>query len=571
MMLLSLGVRLTDVRWRDWRLGVIGGLVCPLTGIVMAVLLGRRFSDSTDAARPPRFCSVACRRRCSTSWSPSNIDRSPDKVASIVLIGNLMSVVFVPSDSRWRCVERRRDNHAVNLHRMLLARAAAGRPLQVGLIGAGKFGSMYLAQAKHTAGIHIVGIADLAPHRAQAALTRTGWEPRRCSARSFADAAKTGATHITDDALALIAAPEIGIVIDATGQPGAGIRHVLACCTHGKHIVMVNVEADALAGPLLARRAREAGIVYSLAYGDQPALICEMVDWCRAAGFEVVAAGKGTRYLPAFHASTPDTVWPHYGFTPETVAAGDFNAQMFNSFLDGTKSAIEMAAVANATGLTPAPDGLAFPPCGMDDLPRVLRPREAGGQLHHAGQVEVISSLERDGRPVLRDLRWGVYVTFGVGAPAGADYVQRCFGEYGFSTDPSGRYAAMYKPFHAIGLELGISVAAVGLRGEPTGAPVAWHGDVVATAKRDLGAGEMLDGEGGYTVYGKLLPAADSLVLGGLPLGLAHGAKLVRPIKAHDPVRWDDIVVDTANDAVRFRREMEEAFAPTAAQKSAAR
>ena len=127
------------------------------------------------------------------------------------------------------------------------------------------------------------------------------------------------------------------------------------CCAHGKHVVMVNVEADALAGPLLAQRAREAGIVYSLAYGDQPALICEMVDWCRAAGFEVVAAGKGTKYLPAYHASTPDTVWPHYGFTPETVAAGDFNAQMFNSFLDGTKSAIEMAAVANATGLTPAP------------------------------------------------------------------------------------------------------------------------------------------------------------------------------------------------------------------------
>ena len=194
-----------------------------------------------------------------------------------------------------------------------------------------------------------------------------------------------------------------------------------------------------------------------------------MVDWCRAAGFEVVAAGKGTKYLPEYHASTPDTVWPHYGFTPEMVAAGDFNAQMFNSFLDGTKSAIEMAAVANATGLAPSPDGLAFPPCGVDDLPRVLRPRDEGGHLHHAGQVEVISSVERDGRPVFRDLRWGVYVTFRAGAATGEDYVRRCFREYGFSTDPSGRYAAMYKPYHAIGLELGISVASVGLRGEPTG------------------------------------------------------------------------------------------------------
>jgi predicted homoserine dehydrogenase-like protein len=448
----------------------------------------------------------------------------------------------------------------MNLHRMLSERAAFGRPLRVALIGAGKFGAMYLAQAKHTPGIHIVAIADLAPDRAKASLARTAWPAERFAARTIAEAGRAGTTCVTDDALAAIAAPEVEIVIDATGSPSAGIRHALACCTHGKHVVMVNVEADALAGPLLAQRAREAGVVYSLAYGDQPALISEMVDWARAAGFEVVAAGKGTKYLPEYHASTPATVWPHYGFTPEMVAAGDFNAQMFNSFLDGTKSAIEMAAVANATGLVPAPGGLGFPPCGVDDLPRVLRPRDEGGHLHHVGQVEVISSLERDGRPVFRDLRWGVYVTFRAGDAIGEDYVRRCFREYGFSTDPSGRYSAMYKPYHAIGLELGISVASAGLRGEPTGQPVAWHGDVVATAKRHLAAGETLDGEGGYTVYGKLMPAADSLALGGLPLGLAHGVKLARAVAANAPVRWDDVEYDANSDAVRFRREMERLF-----------
>ncbi len=445
----------------------------------------------------------------------------------------------------------------MNLHRLLLARAAAGNPLKVGLVGAGKFGAMYLAQAKHTPGIHLVAVADLAPERARASLARTGWAAERYGARSLAEAAKRGTTHVGDDALALVAAPEVEIVIDATGSPAAGIRHVLACCREGKHVVMVNVEADALAGPLLARRAQEAGIVYSLAYGDQPALICEMVDWCRAAGFEVVAAGKGTKYLPEYHASTPETVWPYYGFSPETVAAGDFNAQMFNSFLDGTKSAIEMAAVANATGLKPAPDGLAFPPCGVDDLPRTLRPRDEGGMLHHTGQVEVISSLERDGRPVFRDLRWGVYVTFRAGDAAGEDYVRRCFREYGFSTDPSGRYAALYKPYHAIGLELGISVASVGLRREPTGAAQAWYGDVVATAKRALRSGEALDGEGGFTVYGKLAPARDSVARGALPLGLAHGVKLRRDIPAGEAVRWEDVAFDPQNDAVRFRREME--------------
>ncbi|MFO1306372.1 MAG: SAF domain-containing protein [Burkholderiales bacterium] len=445
----------------------------------------------------------------------------------------------------------------MNLYRMLQERAAQQRPLRVALIGAGKFGSMYLSQAKHTPGIHLVAVVDLKPQRARESLARVGWHADRFAARSLPDAARHGTTFVTDDVDAVIAAGEVEIVIDATGHPAAGIRHVLACCAHGKHIVMVNVEADALAGPLLAKRARDAGIVYSLAYGDQPALICEMVDWCRTAGFEVVAAGKGTKYLPEYHASTPATVWPYYGFDEATVAAGDFNAQMFNSFLDGTKSAIEMAAVANATGLSAAADGLRFPPCGVDDLPRILRPRAEGGALEHVGQVEVVSSVERDGRPVFRDLRWGVYVTFRAGDAQGEDYVRRCFKEYGFSTDPSGRYSAMYKPYHAIGLELGISVASAGLRNEPTGQAQSWRADVVATAKRALAAGETLDGEGGYTVYGKLMPAASSKVMGGLPLGLAHGLKLNRAIAAGEPVRWDDVAFDANDEAVRFRREME--------------
>jgi predicted homoserine dehydrogenase-like protein len=449
----------------------------------------------------------------------------------------------------------------MNLHALLAERAAEGRPLRVALIGAGKFGAMYLAQAKHTPGIHVVAIVDLAPDRARATLARVGWTPDRHDAHSIAEAGRMGTTWITDDAASMIAAPEVEIVIDATGSPAAGIRHALACCEQGKHIVMVNVEADALAGPFLARRAREAGVVYSLAYGDQPALICELVDWARTAGFEVVAAGKGTKYLPAYHASTPDTVWPHYGFSRAQVEAGDFNARMFNSFLDGTKSAIEMAAVANATGLLPAREGLAFPPCGVDDLPRVLKPRDEGGHLEHAGQVEVISSLERDGRPVFRDLRWGVYVTFRAGAAQGEDYVRRCFGEYGFPTDPSGRYSAMYKPTHAIGLELGISVASAGLRREPTGAATGWRGDVVATAKRDLKAGETLDGEGGYTVWGKLAPAAQSLAQGALPLGLAHGVALLKDVPAGATVRWDDVAIDDASEAVAVRRAMESEFA----------
>ncbi len=444
----------------------------------------------------------------------------------------------------------------MNLHKLLQERQAQARPVRVVLIGAGKFGSMYLSQARRTPGIHILAVADLAPDRARAALVRVGWEAAQFAAGSLDDAARSGRTAVVDDAMQAIAHAATEVVIDATGHPAAGIAHVLACCDHGKHIVMVNVEADALAGPLLAARAKAAGIVYSLAYGDQPALICELVDWARAAGFAVVAAGKGTKYLPAYHASTPETVWGHYGFTPEMVAKGDFNAQMFNSFLDGTKSGIEMCAVANATGLTPAPGGLAFPPCGVDDLPRVLRPRDAGGSLHHAGQVEVISSLERDGRPVARDLRWGVYVTFA----AGHDYVRRCFQEYGIVTDSTGEYAAMYKPSHLIGLELGISVASVALRKEATGAATGWRGDCVATAKRALAAGETLDGEGGYTVWGKLMTARDSAAKKALPIGLAHKVKLKHDLAEGAIVSWDDVDYDATSQAVKIRREMERTF-----------
>lgn len=444
----------------------------------------------------------------------------------------------------------------MSLFAKLERRAAEGRPVRVGLIGSGKFGAMFLSQAWRVPGLHLVGVSDRAPAHARAAMRRVGWPDERGQAASLEEAARSGATHVTDDTAALIASPFVDIIIDATGSPAAGIRHVLAACAHRKHVVMVNVEADALAGPLLARRAAEAGIVYSMASGDQPALIAELVDWARTIGLDVVCAGKGTKYLPAYHRSTPDTVWGHYGFSEAQVAAGDFNPQMFNSFLDGTKSALEMAAVANACDLDPPEDGLTFPPCGVDDLPTVLRPASDGGLLARKGTVEVVSSLERDGRPVFRDLRWGVYAVF----EAPTDYVRDCFRQYGLGTDASGRYAATYKPYHLIGLELGTSVASIATRGEPTGATRDWRGDVIAVAKRDLAAGEVLDGEGGFTVFGRLVSAERSLGLGAVPIGLAHALPLRRAVPADRPVLWTDVTVDPAEPALAFRREMEDLF-----------
>jgi predicted homoserine dehydrogenase-like protein len=444
----------------------------------------------------------------------------------------------------------------VNLHGLLMQRDAAGQPIRLGLIGAGKFGAMFLAQARLTPGMHVAGLADLDVGRARRQLADAGWPQEMFAAASLDDALKSEAIHVGDDAQALIAHPRIDIIIEATGLPVAGIRHALAAIAHGKHIVMVNVEADAVAGPLLARKAKAAGVVYSLAWGDQPALICEHVDWARACGFEVVSAGKGTRYHPTFHQSTPDTVWENFGLSPEKAARGGMNPKMFNSFIDGTKSGIEMTAVCNATGLAPQPNGLSFPPSSVYELAKVCKPKSSGGALAITGTTEVVSSLNRDMSGVANHLQMGTYVV----VKAGHDYVRHCAEEYNMLPDETFEHIAMYRPTHMIGLELGISVASAALRKEATGAPTGFRSDVIATAKKNMKTGEMLDGEGGFCVWGKQTPADRSLDEGLLPLGLAHNVKLKRDVAVGEALKWADVDYDPNDSAVKFRREMEAAF-----------
>ena len=446
----------------------------------------------------------------------------------------------------------------MSLYSKLQQRHAEGRPVRIGLIGAGKFGSMYLAQIPRTPGVHLVGVADLSPEAACRNLERVGWDPQRVQAASLDAAVKGGTTHVGDDWQALVSHPAIDVIVECTGHPIAAVDHCLGAFAHGKHVVNVTVEADAFCGPLLARKAAQAGVVYSMAFGDQPALICDLVDWARTCGFPVVAAGRGHKWLPHFCESTPDTVWGHYGLTPEQADRGGLNPKMFNSFLDGSKPSIECTAVSNATGLSVPSTGLLYPPASVEDIPFVTRPKSEGGVLEHKGMVEVISSLETDGRVIPYDIRMGVWVT----VEAETDYIKHCFEEYNAHTDPSGRYFTLYKRWHLIGLEVGVSVASVALRGEPTGVPTAWNADVVATAKRDLKPGDMLDGEGGFTVWGKLQPAKSSMAMGGLPLGLAHNVRVLRPVSKGQCLCWADVAVDTGTQAWRVRKEMEQAFVP---------
>ncbi|HEX4892566.1 MAG TPA: SAF domain-containing protein [Hyphomicrobiaceae bacterium] len=445
----------------------------------------------------------------------------------------------------------------MNLSFMLRERVAAGNPIRIGQIGAGKFGTMFLSQCRLTPGMHLVGLADLMPARARERLVGVQWPAEQVNARSLGDAVRTGKTHITDDAMSLIACPEIEVIIEVTGDPAIGIRHAMAAIEAGKHVVMVNVEADALAGPLIAKRAREKGVVYSMAWGDQPALICEHVDWARTCGFEVVAAGKGTRYNTHYHQSNPDTVWDILSKYLQIEDRSHINPKMFNSFIDGTKSGIEMTAVCNATGLVPQTNGLAFPPASRFELSDVCKPRADGGTLEKSGVTEVVSSVTRDEKDIPHHLSMGTYVV----VTSESAYSRQCFGEYAMLRDKSGKYAALYRPTHMIGLELGISVASAALRKEPTGTSRYFNSDVVATAKRALKKGEILDGEGGFCVWGKQAPAEISLREGLLPLGLASNVKLKADIPEGQRLKWSDVEIDTTDFAYRFRREMEAAFA----------
>jgi len=408
-------------------------------------------------------------------------------------------------------------------------------------------------------GVQLVGIAELDPDKARRACLRVGWPEDLLSfgdsTIAIDDGARSGKTVLTDDSDQLLRA-DVDIILEVTGIPEAGAYHAWRALEAGKHVVMVNVEADALLGVAIRRKADEMGLVYSMAYGDQPALICELVDWARTIGLDIVCAGKGTRYQPDYHYSTPDTVWKHYGFSQVQVASGDYNAQMFNSFLDGTKSAIEMCAVANATQLVPQQCGLKFPPVAVEALPDILKPESVGGILEHSGTVEVVASENRGGTPVKRHLRWGVYVVF----KAPSDYVGRCFAEYGLPTDSSGEYSALYRPYHLIGLELGVSVASVALRGEPTGSSRSFVADVASVAKRNLKPGDILDGEGGYTVYGRLVGAAESVAGKYLPMGLSSQAKVICPVARDSILSYDDVEIDSGLFSYRIRKMIEAEF-----------
>jgi predicted homoserine dehydrogenase-like protein len=444
----------------------------------------------------------------------------------------------------------------MSLYQLLQERESMNRPIRIGIIGSGTFGSAFLSQARVTPGMQVVAIADLDLEKAKRACTEAGWPQEAIELGKSPSRINEGAIKrkvmVTDNSDHLLNA-DLDVMIEATGVTEAGTYHAWTALETGKNVVMGNVETDALLGHILKKKADEKGLVYSMAYGDQPAVICELIDWARTIGVEIVCAGKGTRYQPEYRYSTPDTVWEYFGFSEEQITAGHYNAQMFNSFLDSTKSAIEMCALSNATGLIPQRNGLQFPPVRPEDLPRVLKPRIAGGILENSGTVEVVASEDRNGTPIKNHLRWGVYIVF---KPI-TGHMRRFFSVHDFLTDPTGEYAAVYRPFHLIGLELGISIASTVLRHEATGSTDCFISDVVSVAKKDLKPGDVLDGEGGYTVFGRLARADESVFNGSLPMGLSRGGKVFKPVAKDSILTYDDVELDETTLAFKMRTILE--------------
>ncbi len=448
----------------------------------------------------------------------------------------------------------------MNLARGLAAREASGNPVRVGLVGAGKFGTMILAQLRLMRGVRLCALADLDVERARGAAVRAGWDGARFvvarDANAANDLARAGRIALVDSG-EIAAHCAIDILIEATGHEEAGALHALRAIEAGVHVAMVTVEADVVVGPRLARKAAARGVVYSMAYGDQPAIACELIDWAQTNGFRVVAAGKGTKFRPEYRRGTPDTAFASYGFTPEQIATGGFNPKMFNSFLDGTKSAIEMVAIANASGLKVPPGGLSFAPVAAHDLSKTLVPRSAGGILPGEGYVDVVTCVDAAGEMLVDNLRWGIYVVITSDEP----YARRCFGEYGLATDPSGTYAAMWRPYHLIGLEVGTTIASIALHGEPTGVPREPYAEVVCATRKAMHAGETIDGEGGYAAYGTIVSAADARAARLVPMGLAHGLRLLHDVPADHPIGEADVTFDRTSLLWNLRREQDALFA----------
>lgn len=434
-------------------------------------------------------------------------------------------------------------------------------PIKVGLIGAGVIGTKLADQIEAVPGMVTAAIADIDPESAVDTYTEAGVsDDVVVMASSTADANTAimdGYRPIVTDGTVL-ARTEVDVIVEATGLPNPGARHAFAAIMAEKHVVMVTVEADAVVGPLLAELARRNGVTYSFAYGDQPALIVELVEWARTAGLEVIAAGKGTMFTETYQSATPEDALERWGYDEAFIDEYDPNPKMHNSFMDGTKAAVEMCAVVNATDLGIDVSGLHVPSADRAEIPNKLRPEADGGILTQTGVVEMVSTLRPNGSEIEDDMGGHVFVvTTSNNAHVGKYLAQRSEGANWYASD-DGKYQLFYRPYHLPGTETTVSVASAALYNEPTGTLHHREADVVAAAKRDLEPGDEIDGGGGYTVYGYLEEADTVAANDFVPLGLLDGARVIREVEQGRPISYRDVEINEDSFLYHLRRIEEE-------------
>lgn len=421
----------------------------------------------------------------------------------------------------------------------LLQRAEAQGPITIGLAGAGQMGTDIVVQVALMPGMRIGAISEVRPQAAIDAALLAGHDRsdivQAANASAIDRAIEAGKIAVTEDLHALAAAGRIDVIIDATGNPNIGTLFALEVMKNGKHIVMLNVEADITIGRFLKEEARKAGVVYTGAAGDEPACTLEIIGFARSLGFNIIAAGKGKNNPLKFDAMPADYA--------KEAAERNMNARMLVEFVDGSKTAIEMVAIANATGLVPDVPGMHGPTATLEELASVLCPREDGGVLHRKGVVDY--SIGKGVAP-------GVFCVIETRHPRVMErMIDLKVGK--------GPYFTIFRPYHLTSLEVPLSAArAVVYRRadmEPLDHPVA---EAVAVAKSDLGAGQSLGMIGETDYRGFAMTWEDARAKGALPLGLAERAKVVKPIRKGDFLTYENCVPDDSMVITQIRRRLDQ-------------
>lgn len=424
--------------------------------------------------------------------------------------------------------------------------ARAGDPLSVALIGPGVYGSHLTYQMEQTPGVTPAVLADLDLTKATETFRQAGVSEAAVAVEDTAagvSAALAADERVATTEGAVAAGAPVDVVVEVTGDAEAAANHAWAAIDAGNDVVMVSAEADATVGPLLSRFAEHRGVTYSMAYGDEPAQVVELCDWARAQGLDIVAAGQGTELTFAPHATQEDAL-QRYDLPESFIENSKPDARMYNTFLDGTKVAVELCTAANALGFPTDTDGIHMPETDREGLLETLRPVEDGGVLDRTGVIDSVTPTGENPSAFV--------VTEATNEATQAYLSQR----YNIQTTDDGTYQLFHRPYH-LPQETMISIVTAALYDRPTGVVTSQTTEVVAAAKRDLDPGETIVGGGGDTIYGRLEDADAAAEADLVPFELLAGAVVTEPVRTDQPISATDVELDT--DSVLYHlRELQE-------------